>query len=59
MMEGKSKRFTLQLIFYREHSCRPEYAYSEKQKVSAFTKGFIVTEYEVVMKHLIYQNPET
>jgi hypothetical protein len=63
--DGKSKRFTLQSYinllqgaFAELETCGPEYAYSEKQKVSVFTKGIVSDEYAAT-KHSIYQNPET
>jgi len=63
--DGKSKRFTLQSYinllqgaFAELETCGPEYAYSEKQKVSVFTKGIVSEEYAAT-KHSIYQNPET
>ena len=63
--DGKSRRFTLQSYinllqgaFAELETCGPEYAYSEKQKVSIFTKGIVSSEYAAT-KHSIYQNPET
>ena len=63
--DGKSRRFTLQTYinllqgaFAELETCGPEYAYSEKQKVSVFTKGIVASEYAAT-KHSIYQNPET
>lgn len=63
---GKSKRFTLQSYinllqgaFTELETCGDgEYALSEKQKVSIFTKGLVADEYAAT-KHSIFQNPET
>jgi hypothetical protein len=63
--DGKSKRFTLQSYinilqgaFTELETCGPEYAYSEKQKVSVFIKGIVAPEYDAT-KNSIYQNPAT
>jgi hypothetical protein len=64
---GKSKCFTLQSYtnllqgaFTERESCgnNGEYALSEKQKVSIFTKGLVVDKYAAT-KHSIFQNPKT
>jgi hypothetical protein len=63
---GKSKRFSignyinlLQGAFTELESIgEGEYALTEKQKVSIFTKGLVAEEYAAT-KHSIYQNEET
>ena len=63
---GKSKRFSIQnYINLLQGACTElesigdgEYALTEKQKVSIFTKGLVAEEYAAT-KHSIYQNEET
>lgn len=63
---GKSKRFSIQhyinllqgAFTELESIGEGEYALTEKQKVSIFTKGLVAEEYAAT-KHSIYQNEET
>jgi len=63
---GKSKRFSIQnyinllqgAFTELESIGDGEYALTEKQKVSIFTKGLVAEEYAAT-KHSIYQNEET
>jgi hypothetical protein len=63
---GKSKRFSIQhyinllqgAFTELESIGKGEYALTEKQKVSIFTKGLVAEEYAAT-KHSIYQNEET